>query len=156
MGTDEAATKAWAAQALEKMRLSGGAGLLEWLRQEQAGRRGKIREALGELINYVDPRTMLMDYARYRASGFQIGTGMMESTCNQLVGMRLKGPGMHWTEQGAIAITALRGTSTRIGTSSGEPSNSRHGTRPMTRYTPGPGTARTAANPCRHRPRRLS
>lgn len=110
MGTDEAATKAWAAQALEKMRVSGGAGLREWLRQEQAGRRGKIREALGELINYVDPRTMLMDYARYRASGFQIGTGMMESTCNQLVGMRLKGPGMHWTEQGAIAITALRAT----------------------------------------------
>ena len=35
---------------------------------------------------------------------------MMESTCKQLVGQRLKGPGMHWIEQGAIAITALRAT----------------------------------------------
>ncbi len=35
---------------------------------------------------------------------------MMESTCKQLVGQRLKGPGMHWTEKGAIAVTALRAT----------------------------------------------
>lgn len=35
VGADEASIKAWAAQALEKMRLSGGAGLLAWLRSEQ-------------------------------------------------------------------------------------------------------------------------
>lgn len=33
---------------------------------------------------------------------------MMESTARQLVGLRLKGPGRHWTEAGASAITALR------------------------------------------------
>lgn len=49
-----------------------------------------------------------MDYARYHAAGWQIGTGMIESTAKQLVAIRLKGPGMHWTEAGAVAITALR------------------------------------------------
>ena len=49
-----------------------------------------------------------MDYSRYRDQGWPIGTGMMESSCKQLVGMRLKGPGMHWTEAGALAVTALR------------------------------------------------
>lgn len=44
----------------------------------------------------------------YRSRGWQIGTGMIESTGKQLVGQRLKGPGMHWTEQGALAVTALR------------------------------------------------
>lgn len=39
-----------------------------------------------------------------------MGTGMMEATCKQLVGVRLKGPGMHWSEAGAFAITALRAT----------------------------------------------
>ena len=49
-----------------------------------------------------------MDYPTYRTREFQIGTGMMESTARQLVGLRLKGPGMHWSEQGALAVTALR------------------------------------------------
>ena len=33
---------------------------------------------------------------------------MIESTAKQLVGIRLKGPGMHWSPLGASAITALR------------------------------------------------
>jgi hypothetical protein len=36
---------------------------------------------------------------------------MIESTARQLVGLRLKGPGMHWSEHGAIAVTALRAQS---------------------------------------------
>lgn len=42
--------------------------------------------------------------------GWPIGTGRRESSCNQLVGVRLKGPGMHWTEAGAPAVTALKAT----------------------------------------------
>jgi hypothetical protein len=33
---------------------------------------------------------------------------MIESTAKQLVALRLKGPGMHWSPHGATAITALR------------------------------------------------
>ncbi|MDM8007548.1 MAG: hypothetical protein QUV05_15525 [Phycisphaerae bacterium] len=34
---------------------------------------------------------------------------MIESTCKQVVGQRLKGPGMLGSEQGAIAMAALVG-----------------------------------------------
>lgn len=32
----------------------------------------------------------------------------MESTALQLVGRRLRGPGMHWSEAEALAVTVLR------------------------------------------------
>ena len=38
-----------------------------------------------------------------------IGSGIMESTCKQLVGQRLKGSGRQWSERGALAMTALIG-----------------------------------------------
>ena len=102
------AAKLWAEEALEVVRNSGGAGLVDWLtRQRPAFRCGK-RRSLEGLLRYVEPRAWQMDYPRYRAAAWQIGTGMIESTAKQLVGLRLKGPGMHWTEAGAIAITALR------------------------------------------------
>jgi hypothetical protein len=55
-------------------------------------------------------RTLAINNAGYRASGWQIGTGMMESSSRQLVGPRLKSPGMRWTEPGAITIAALGAT----------------------------------------------
>ncbi|MEZ6066980.1 MAG: hypothetical protein R3B90_15040 [Planctomycetaceae bacterium] len=44
-------------------------------------------------------------------SGWRIGSGMIESTARQLVGLRLKDPGMYRTEAQAISTTALRGWS---------------------------------------------
>ncbi len=61
-------------------------------------------------MTYVRTKQHLMDYTDYRKVGWPIGSGMIESTGKQLVGLRLKGPGMHWTEAGALAVTALRAT----------------------------------------------
>ena len=33
---------------------------------------------------------------------------MIESTAKQLVGLRLKGPGTHWSEHSALAVTTRR------------------------------------------------
>jgi hypothetical protein len=104
------AATSWADQALALMRDQGGSGLMAWLQQELTGRRGKSRKAIQELSTYVRTKQHLMDYPRYRAANWQIGSGMIESTGKQLVGQRLKGPGMHWTEAGALAVTALRAT----------------------------------------------
>lgn len=104
------AATCWADQALALMRDQGGAGLFEWVKGQLAKRRGAARKAVKELITYVQTKQHLMDYPDYRAAGWQIGTGMIESTGKQLVGLRLKGPGMHWTEVGALAVTALRAT----------------------------------------------
>lgn len=100
----------WAEEALRQMREAGGRGLWEWLTPQTSRHRGKIRTALQSLQEYVATKARWMNYPDFRQQGWQIGTGMMESTCKQLIGARLKGPGMHWTEAGAVAITALKAT----------------------------------------------
>lgn len=110
LSADDAATRAWSDQALQRLRHAGGAALVDWLQTQRASHRGRARKALKELLGYLQPRLEHLDYPHYRQKEWQIGTGMIESTCKQLVGLRLKGPGMHWTEAGALAVTALRAT----------------------------------------------
>lgn len=106
--SEQDAAQRWVAEALDHLRQQGGEGLLAWLLNERRARRGKKRQALDALINYVQPRLDRTDYPTYRSRGWKIGTGMIESTAKQLVALRLKGPGMHWSPHGATAITALR------------------------------------------------
>lgn len=103
---DEAAS--WSRRAETLLYEQGGTELLDWLLEERKSRRGKQRQALEGLIRYLQPKLDRTDYPTYRHNGWQIGTGMIESTAKQLVGVRLKGPGMHWCPHGATAITALR------------------------------------------------
>lgn len=105
---DPDAAKQWAEAALDEMRTKGGEGLTAWLSMQRAGLRNARRAALDALLGYLRPRVDLMNYPFYRSRGWQVGTGMIESTGKQLVGQRLKGPGMHWSEQGALAVAALR------------------------------------------------
>lgn len=100
----------WAQAALDRLWQHGGECLIDWLAAGQKGRRGKSRQALERLRNYLIGQRDHLDYPRARQCGGPIGTGRMESSCKQLVGVRLKGPGMHWTEAGALAITALKAT----------------------------------------------
>ena len=59
------------------------------------------------LIDYVQPLVAITDYVEYCERDFVIGSGMMESTCKQLVGKRLKGCGRQWSEAGALAMSGL-------------------------------------------------
>lgn len=104
----DAQTKEWAKQALDQLWSGGAQGLMSWLEEKILSRRGKPRAALESLRDYVAQHKDHMNYSDYRKADWPIGTGIMESSCKQLVGLRLKGPGMHWTEEGALAITALR------------------------------------------------
>jgi hypothetical protein len=49
-----------------------------------------------------------MRYADFRAAGLCTSTGVVEAGCKNVIGTRLKRPGMHWTVRGANAIIALR------------------------------------------------
>jgi len=49
-----------------------------------------------------------MRYAKFRAQGLCVSTGVVEAGCKVAVGTRLKRAGMHWTLRGANAIVALR------------------------------------------------
>lgn len=102
--------QAWARQAETVLWNEGGQKLVAWLREQRKHHRwrGRAGTAWQALLRYFEVRIDQTDYPSYRARGWQIGTGMIESTAKQLVGLRLKGPGMHWSESGALAMTALR------------------------------------------------
>jgi hypothetical protein len=63
---------------------------------------------VGTTCDYFAKRRALLDYPRFRAQGYQIGSGLAESAGKRLVSQREKGPGMHWTVPGAQAIATLR------------------------------------------------
>jgi len=56
----------------------------------------------------VDDESRIGPYPAYRAKGWQIGSGPVESACKRVVGQRLKGAGMRWGEDGANAVCHLR------------------------------------------------
>lgn len=102
----------WASRCTGLLRESSGIGLLRYLercRRGHASRPGGSAglAALDGLIGYLRPRVAMTDYVDYRARSLVIGSGIMESTCKQLVGQRLKGSGRQWSEGGARAMTAL-------------------------------------------------
>ena len=100
--------KASVNEALGLLRIEGGEGLLAWLHPQFSGLRCKKRRAMNSLLGYFRSRVGITDYAIYREHEWQIGSGMIESTAKQLVGILLKGPGMHWSPAGESAVTALR------------------------------------------------
>jgi hypothetical protein len=111
---DEAAAKGWASRCHGILRESSGIGLSRYLERSRQSRSAatascKGLDALDALIGYVRPRLPITDYVEYRQRGFVIGSGMMESTCKQLVGKRLKGCGRQWSEGGALAMSGLIG-----------------------------------------------
>jgi hypothetical protein len=109
-GPEEKVAKPWVNECLDHLHDDGGTGLLRHLERSLAARSDpRQREALTDLLDYLRPRLPISDYPAYRVQGYIIGSGMMESTCKQVVGRRLKGAGMQWAEPGALAMTALVG-----------------------------------------------
>jgi len=104
---DAAGTQRWVNNCLTHLHDSSGIGLLRHLERSRQRRDASGQAILDELLKYVRPRLAITDYVDYRAADYVIGSGMMESTCKQLVSQRLKGPGMQWSEGGALAMTAL-------------------------------------------------
>ena len=71
-------------------------------------RKPAARQKLLETLNYFKNNVHRMDYPRYEAKGWLIGSGAMESACKTVVGQRLKLAGMRWREEGTDAICHLR------------------------------------------------
>lgn len=91
------------------MKHEGGARIVEVLEalpmsEAKPLARSQYEETLGYLKNNVHR----MDYPRYRANGWSIGSGAMESACKTVVGQRLKLAGMRWRESGTNEMCHLR------------------------------------------------
>jgi len=66
------------------------------------------RAAHADHTRYFRNHKHRMDYPRYLANGWQIGSGPVESACKTIVANRLKGGGMRWGEDGSDAVCHLR------------------------------------------------
>ncbi len=66
------------------------------------------RTAIERTIGYYVRNRAYMQYDRYLAQGWPIGTGVVEGACGHLVKDRMEQAGMRWTQEGAQAILDLR------------------------------------------------
>jgi hypothetical protein len=70
----------------------------------QGVKKAEVDKELGYFLNNA-PR---MRYHWFRSRGLFVGSGVVEAGCKSVIGQRLKQSGMHWTVNGADAITTLR------------------------------------------------
>lgn len=66
------------------------------------------QEAAHKAVTYFTNNRHRMDYPTYRAKGYQIGSGTIESGCKQIVTQRLKVAGAIWNVDNAIKTAKAR------------------------------------------------
>jgi hypothetical protein len=59
-------------------------------------------------LAYLAEHEHRLQYPAFRAAGYPLGSGSVESACNTLVGWRMKHRGQRWTDDGANAVLAVR------------------------------------------------
>ncbi len=91
-----------------RLKHDGGQAVLDELRALDRGTRPSALEAWRETVTYFKNQVNRMDYPRYVAKGWQIGSGPVESACKTVVGQRLKCAGMRWGEEGSDGVCHLR------------------------------------------------
>jgi hypothetical protein len=65
-------------------------------------------ETLRQVRGYLGSRRAQLAYAMFRAQGYPIGSGCVESANKLVVEARLKGSGMHWARGNVNPLVALR------------------------------------------------
>jgi hypothetical protein len=104
-GTPKAAV--WAKRMMNRLwrgQIRAAFAELDRLRPRGTGK----RDLLLGLIGYIAKYEGMMGYRHHRSLGRTIGSGHVESMVKQLFSMRLKGPGMFWSEPGAQNVLHLR------------------------------------------------
>jgi len=97
--------KAWCHQ----LKHEGGLSVVRMLqRMNLSGCSAAQRSTHADCLRYFQNHQHKMDYPRYLANGWQIGSGPVESACKTVVGGRLKQAGMRWGEDGSNHVCHLR------------------------------------------------
>jgi hypothetical protein len=105
-GDGTAATTRWVARQLAHLAKGDVRKLIRtWRRLKCGGTAAAVRD---EQVGYFTNQAGRMAYARYRARGLDIGSGMVEGGAKALIGAREKGSGMRWTVAGAEAVAQVR------------------------------------------------
>lgn len=74
----------------------------------EPGTSATARKTLESVANYYERNQGYMRYNEYLASGWPIGTGVIEGACRHLVKDRCELSGMRWSQEGAEALLQLR------------------------------------------------
>lgn len=108
--SDDSSRQSWTDAWCHRLKHEGGKAVLHALQALQA--EGELsepaQESLRKQIVYFTNHCHKMDYPEYVARGWQIGSGPVESACKTVIGNRLKGGGMRWSQAGSHAICQLR------------------------------------------------
>lgn len=108
-GTDTAAAAALGQHWGHQLKHEGGEAVLAMLHAvDLRGRSAAACATYPATVRYGENQGHRMDYPRYRAKGWQIGSGPVESACKRVVGQRLNGAGMRWGAARADAVCRLR------------------------------------------------
>lgn len=109
--TDESERKSWMDGICHQLKHEGGATVHEFLQGMAPGPTKAAQELHRQTVGFFANHHHKMDYPRYVANGWQIGSGPIESACRTVVGDRLKCSGMRWGTDGADAVCHLRALS---------------------------------------------
>jgi hypothetical protein len=90
------------------MKHEGGRRIVEVLEKLPLPKKPTVQAQYLETVGYFKNNVHRMDYPRYLANGWCIGSGAMESGCKTVVGQRLKLSGMRWGEEGTDHMCQLR------------------------------------------------
>jgi hypothetical protein len=106
---EEPARHKWVAEQCHRLKHEGGPVVLAVLEALDVSQRSAaVQESHRVHTQYYRNHVARMDYPRYVANGWQIGSGPVESACKTVVGNRLKGGGMRWGSDGADNLCHLR------------------------------------------------
>lgn len=108
-GEGSAERKTWCDEQCHRLKHEGGAAVLQTLQQlDLSDRSATVQEKLRVTIGYFENHQHKMNYPRYVANGWQIGSGQVESGCKRIINARLAGTGMRWGEFGSDGVCHLR------------------------------------------------
>lgn len=107
-GEENPEGNAWAERLLGTLSGEPFECVWQFLIETRSKRRGNTtkRKALDDLMRYLIERREKVDYASFRAAGFDVGSGPTESMCKSL-SRRMKGIGMRWSPRNAESMVAL-------------------------------------------------
>jgi hypothetical protein len=103
-GTPQA--QEWLKRKLHQLKHTGPDDLLTELHQLQT--QHPDAQAVSGNLAYLKKREQQIQYPRFQADGWPIGSGIVESGNKLVVEVRLKGSGMHWAESHVNSMLALR------------------------------------------------
>jgi hypothetical protein len=105
-GEQTPALKQWLVEPCHRLKHEGGQALLPDLHSWSESQ--PQPESRAEALAYLDKRLPQMAYPDFRAQGWPIGSGAVESANKLVVEARLKGAGMHWAPAHVDPMLALR------------------------------------------------